>query len=178
MTEFKVGDLVVYTDPKLVNDIFQIQRMYINPSCDIEIKVAEHGFPAPARCWAFYPKAHDIRLATPVELAAKHRIDSPEPVTWNIQYGFGVKSGPTVGLMINMVPEPLPVKEIGPIKEAFEKWLCENRGYTKDQLVKLWSTQHQRYLIPLLQDDWELWHACYCEVMALKNLGAHNDIKN
>lgn len=43
-------------------------------------------------------------------------------------------------------------------RATFEKWLCENRGYTKDQLVKLWSTQHQRYLIPLLQDDWEMWN--------------------
>lgn len=106
---------------------------------------------------------------------AGHRIDSPEPVTWDIQFGFQLKSAPTVGAMINIVPEAMPVENLDPIKEAFEKWLCENRGYTKDQLIKLWSSQHQRYLIPLLQDDWELWHACYCEVMALKNLGADNE---
>ena len=178
MTDFQVGALVVYTDPKLVNDIFQIQRMYINPSCDIEIKVAEHGFPAPARCWAFYPKAHEIRRATPIELAAKHRIDIPEPLTLEVQYGFQVKSGMAVAAVINMLPQALPDKDLDPIKEAFEKWLCENRGYTKDHLVKLWSSQHQRYLIPLLQDDWTLWQACYCVVMAHKDLGTINDNKN
>lgn len=157
MSDFQVGDLVVYSDHKLVNDIFQIQRMYVNPSCEIEIKVAEHGFPAPARCWAFYPKAHEIRRATPVELAAKHRIDATDPVAFDIHYGFQVKSSPELAAIISLLPDSLPGKDIGPIKEAFEKWLCENRGYTKDQLVKLWSGQHQRYLIPLLQDDWELW---------------------
>lgn len=111
---------------------------------------------------------YDVRIATANEKASGHRIETPEPVTWNIQYGFGVKRGPTVGAMINMVPEHLPAKDIGPIKEAFEKWLCENRGYTKDQLIKLWSSQHQRYLIPLLQDDWTLWQACYCEVLACR----------